>query len=101
MLSSPLGSDTLPPSADQPVPEIPATTQRYFTNTKRFKLIQTCDSCKQRKVKCDKARPSCGACRKSNRECSYTFSRDSHAKRARPLSDLELLHAELESIQSR
>ncbi|CAI2170140.1 14363_t:CDS:10 [Funneliformis geosporum] len=65
---------------------------------KRFKPIETCDNCKQRKVRCDKERPTCGTCRKSGRECTYDFSASS--KRGRPKTDVEILQEQIEDIQS-
>ncbi|KAG9296762.1 hypothetical protein G9A89_001395 [Geosiphon pyriformis] len=47
---------------------------RPITHPKRVKLVSTCDNCKNRKVRCDKTRPSCGACTKTARTCSYTYS---------------------------
>ncbi|RIA81070.1 hypothetical protein C1645_575993 [Glomus cerebriforme] len=52
-----------------------ATTYlRPLANAKRVKLVSTCDVCKNRKVRCDKERPECGTCRKTNRKCSYTYA---------------------------
>ncbi|KAF2110881.1 hypothetical protein BDV96DRAFT_500320 [Lophiotrema nucula] len=34
-----------------------------------------CDTCRQRKVKCDEKKPKCGACRKKDRACQYTFGK--------------------------
>lgn len=31
-----------------------------------------CQTCRSRKLKCDEAKPVCGACSKSSRECSYS-----------------------------
>ncbi|RIA87712.1 hypothetical protein C1645_273144 [Glomus cerebriforme] len=50
------------------------TYLRPLTNPKRVKLVSTCDVCKNRKVKCDKERPECGTCKKTNRKCSYTYA---------------------------
>ncbi|XPT04526.1 hypothetical protein M3J09_013602 [Ascochyta lentis] len=36
-----------------------------------------CDTCRQRKVKCDEEKPQCGACSKKDRPCSYTYGRAS------------------------
>ncbi|KAJ8117699.1 hypothetical protein OPT61_g1160 [Boeremia exigua] len=36
-----------------------------------------CDTCRQRKVKCDEKRPKCSACRKKDRICTYTYGRAS------------------------
>jgi hypothetical protein len=34
-------------------------------------LSVSCETCKQRKVKCDRGRPSCGWCLKNNQPCEY------------------------------
>ncbi|UPX12008.1 uncharacterized protein EKO05_0002586 [Ascochyta rabiei] len=36
-----------------------------------------CDTCRQRKVKCDEDKPQCGPCSKKDRPCSYTYGRAS------------------------
>ncbi|OAG02307.1 uncharacterized protein CC84DRAFT_1262264 [Paraphaeosphaeria sporulosa] len=36
-----------------------------------------CDTCRSRKVKCDEQRPKCGACRKRDRDCTYSFGKAS------------------------
>ncbi|KAJ4364018.1 hypothetical protein N0V83_009473 [Neocucurbitaria cava] len=36
-----------------------------------------CDTCRQRKVKCDEERPKCGACRKRDRPCIYSYGKAS------------------------
>ncbi|KAF2822519.1 hypothetical protein CC86DRAFT_357432 [Ophiobolus disseminans] len=36
-----------------------------------------CDTCRQRKVKCDEEKPKCGACRKKNRSCLYSYGKAS------------------------
>ncbi|KAH7406533.1 hypothetical protein DE146DRAFT_396212 [Phaeosphaeria sp. MPI-PUGE-AT-0046c] len=36
-----------------------------------------CDTCRQRKVKCDEERPKCGACRKKDRPCTYSYGKAS------------------------
>ncbi|KAF2124414.1 hypothetical protein P153DRAFT_350410 [Dothidotthia symphoricarpi CBS 119687] len=36
-----------------------------------------CDTCRQRKVKCDEERPKCGACRKKDRPCAYSYGKAS------------------------
>ncbi|GAP85745.1 putative fungal specific transcription factor [Rosellinia necatrix] len=41
-------------------------------NGKRKRLISvSCETCKQRKVKCDRGQPSCGWCRRNSVECAY------------------------------
>ncbi|CAG8475411.1 5165_t:CDS:10 [Paraglomus occultum] len=76
----------------QPVPQSTLIAQ------KRFKPIETCDNCKERKVKCDKGRPVCGTCKKTNRDCTYDYSASS--KRGRPKNEYELLQEQLEDIQT-
>lgn len=66
-----------------------------------------CSNCKQRRIKCDETRPSCGSCRKKGLSCSFNNSQghprpqnlDEHAQRpgnegtsVLPLGELELLH---------
>src|SRR2546423_1562901 len=34
-------------------------------------LSVSCETCKQRKVKCDRGQPSCGWCLKNNAACTY------------------------------
>jgi len=34
-------------------------------------LSVSCETCKQRKVKCDRGQPSCGWCQKNNQSCTY------------------------------
>ena len=84
----------IPPKIQPPI-NLPNTTSATH---KRFKPIETCDNCKQRKVKCDKERPVCGTCRKSKRECTYDFSASS--KRGRPKTEVEILAEQIEDIQS-
>ncbi|KAL6707001.1 hypothetical protein ACN47E_004951 [Coniothyrium glycines] len=36
-----------------------------------------CDTCRLRKVKCDEERPKCGACRKKDRPCIYSYGKAS------------------------
>ncbi|KAF1846184.1 uncharacterized protein K460DRAFT_377460 [Cucurbitaria berberidis CBS 394.84] len=37
--------------------------------------IGKCDTCRQRKVKCDEERPKCGACQKRDRPCTYSYGK--------------------------
>jgi len=79
----------------QPIPPIPQST---LIAQKRVKPIETCDNCKERKVKCDKERPVCGTCKKTKRDCTYDYSASS--KRGRPKNDYELLQEQIEDIQT-
>ncbi|CAH1761239.1 3012_t:CDS:2 [Entrophospora sp. SA101] len=77
------------------------TTNLFSTNdmlARRIKPIETCDNCKNRKVKCNKEKPICGTCNKTKRVCTYNFSASS--KRPRPKSELEILQEQVEDIQS-
>lgn len=51
-----------------------------MTISKQRRPRIVCDSCKRRKIKCDRLHPSCSQCVKSNLEssCSYTIQKDSN-----------------------
>ncbi|CAG8457012.1 9267_t:CDS:2 [Scutellospora calospora] len=76
---------------------------RPLTNTKRVKLVSTCDNCKGRKVRCDKERPECGTCKKTRRPCSYKYAeltetmRDQQGLRSQP--DSTFLQNQLNYLQ--
>ncbi|KAL1798453.1 hypothetical protein ACET3X_002490 [Alternaria dauci] len=36
-----------------------------------------CDTCRQRKVKCDEKRPKCSSCKKKDRPCTYSYGKAS------------------------
>ena len=69
--------------------------------TKRVKLVSTCDTCKNRKVKCDRVRPKCGTCKKTGRDCGYKYSDTTHEMResgARSRAELEYMKAQMEEL---
>src|SRR5205807_972073 len=82
-----------------------ATTYlRPLTNPKRVKLVSTCDVCKARKVKCDKERPECGTCKRTNRKCSYNYAQLTKSMRdkqsgMRSQSEKSFMETRLEGIQ--
>lgn len=39
-----------------------------------MRRLGKCDTCRQRKVKCDEKKPSCGGCQKGGRACNYPYS---------------------------
>lgn len=39
-----------------------------------MRRLGKCDACRQRKVKCDEKKPSCGGCLKGSRTCNYPYS---------------------------
>lgn len=41
---------------------------------KNKRVVSVCNSCKEKKLKCDKARPSCSRCLKSKKTCVYPFT---------------------------
>ncbi|KAG9287910.1 hypothetical protein G9A89_017505 [Geosiphon pyriformis] len=79
-----------------PTPLSASNNANTGTPIKRFKPIETCDHCKERKVKCDKERPVCGTCKRTKRECTYEFSASS--KRGRPKSELEILQEQIDDV---
>ncbi|KAF2626070.1 hypothetical protein BU25DRAFT_411903 [Macroventuria anomochaeta] len=38
-----------------------------------MRRLGKCDGCRQRKVKCDEKKPSCGGCQKGSRPCNYSY----------------------------
>ncbi|EXJ92054.1 hypothetical protein A1O3_00604 [Capronia epimyces CBS 606.96] len=44
---------------------------RDESRKRRRPMNVTCEACKQRKVKCDRARPSCGWCSRNDHPCEY------------------------------
>nr|CAG8488052.1 532_t:CDS:2 [Entrophospora candida] len=75
-----------------------------LTNPKRVKLVSTCDICKSRKVKCDKERPECGTCKRTNRKCSYNYAQLTKSMRdkqngMKSQNDKSYLDSCLEDIQ--
>src|SRR5689334_15569677 len=70
---------------------------------KRVKLVSTCDTCKNRKVKCDRVRPKCGTCKKTGRECGYKYSDTTHEMResgARSRAELEYMKAQVQELMN-
>lgn len=39
-----------------------------------MRRLGKCDVCRQRKVKCDEKKPSCGGCQRGSRTCNYPYS---------------------------
>ncbi|CAI2190509.1 6853_t:CDS:10 [Funneliformis geosporum] len=82
-----------------------STYLRPLANPKRVKLVSTCDVCKNRKVKCDKERPECGTCKKTNRKCSYTYAAFTESIREkqnglRSQADSSFLQTQLNYLQN-
>lgn len=47
---------------------------RVVKTYKSKRVISVCNSCKEKKLKCDKVRPSCSRCLKSKKICVYPFT---------------------------
>ncbi|KAF8609310.1 hypothetical protein BDV93DRAFT_518151 [Ceratobasidium sp. AG-I] len=69
---------------------------RFVTNHHKERVLHRgtgCHTCRQRKVKCDGQRPSCGRCTKSHADCSY----DEEIKK----SKITVLRDEIAMLRSR
>ncbi|KAH0563167.1 hypothetical protein GP486_002264 [Trichoglossum hirsutum] len=49
----------------------PFITTTYPPRRKAIRAAQACDTCRQRKAKCDEGRPSCGFCKEAGLACVY------------------------------
>lgn len=62
-------------SADETTPAVPSSSQNGSVATKKRKRAKyqktSCELCKARKVKCDRAEPACSWCARHNRTCVY------------------------------
>lgn len=56
------------------------------------RVTTTCESCRSRKVKCDKVHPRCGPCAKHGLECIFVHER---FKRGPRKGELERLRAQV------
>lgn len=59
-----------PVPASTPKVAIPRLAGSDFTPGRR-RSARACEPCRQRKIKCDGIRPSCGQCAYQNHSCSY------------------------------
>lgn len=60
-------------------------------------VITACQSCRSRKVKCDKVHPQCGPCEKHSFECVFVHER---RKRGPRKGELERLKAQVSTFVS-
>ena len=60
---------------------ISATTKspEISTNASRLKRA-TCNSCRERKVRCDREKPECGRCKRMAQACTYSSSNEETAQ---------------------
>ncbi|CEJ55099.1 hypothetical protein PMG11_01376 [Penicillium brasilianum] len=73
------------------IPRLAAPT----TSRGRRRSVRACESCRQRKIKCDGVRPTCGQCTYHNDRCQYE-----DVKRVRDQKMLELLAKRTERYES-
>ncbi|KAI8605604.1 hypothetical protein EDD21DRAFT_125430 [Dissophora ornata] len=60
-----------------------------------------CDQCRRRKTKCDQARPTCGPCLYAGlMECTFLLGKPPAPKRKKAQTEVEILEARLETIES-
>ncbi|KAF9581120.1 hypothetical protein BGW38_001979, partial [Lunasporangiospora selenospora] len=68
---------------------------------KRTAVVLGCDQCRRRKTKCDQVRPTCGPCLYAGlMECTFLLGKTPASKRKKPTSEVEILEARLETIES-
>ncbi|KAF9100458.1 hypothetical protein BGX27_000404, partial [Mortierella sp. AM989] len=68
---------------------------------KRTAVVLGCDQCRRRKTKCDQGRPTCGPCLYAGlMECTFLLGKTPASKRKKPHSEVEILEARLENIES-
>lgn len=63
-------------------------------NRGRRRLARACEPCRQRKIKCDGAKPTCGHCAYQGSECTYE-----DVKRVRDQKELKLLGQRVEQYE--
>jgi hypothetical protein len=62
------------------------------------KKIISCIQCRRRKLKCDRAKPSCGTCARLQHQCVYPEGRMKSTTKRRNVKDLEARLAQVESL---
>ncbi|KAJ5392480.1 hypothetical protein N7509_007970 [Penicillium cosmopolitanum] len=63
-------------------------------NRGRRRSARACEACRQRKIKCDGVKPTCGQCNYHNNQCSYE-----DVKRVREQKELQLLGHRVEHYE--
>ncbi|KAF9285541.1 hypothetical protein BGZ68_003767 [Mortierella alpina] len=78
---------------------LPATAVK--PKKKRAPVVLGCDQCRRRKTKCDQARPTCGPCVYAGlMECTFLLGKTPVPKRKKAHTEVEILEARLETIES-
>ncbi|KIW16916.1 hypothetical protein PV08_04106 [Exophiala spinifera] len=60
-----------PPATPGPYVQPPYYDPNYQQRRKPVRAAQACDSCRQRKAKCDEGRPECQHCKDNGLKCTY------------------------------
>ncbi|MCJ1413767.1 hypothetical protein MMC32_000091 [Xylographa parallela] len=70
---------------------------------KNTRALQACDTCRNRKAKCDEGKPICGYCKDNNQQCRYKEVAPPKADRAQKeiMDQLKLLNEKIERIETR
>ncbi|KAF9912162.1 hypothetical protein EC991_000572 [Linnemannia zychae] len=78
-----------------------STTDPQKPKKKKSSGILGCDQCRRRKTKCDQAKPTCGPCIHAGlMECTSLLGKPPPPKRKKPQTEVGILEARLESIES-
>ncbi|KAI9235227.1 MAG: hypothetical protein BYD32DRAFT_62650 [Podila humilis] len=78
------------------------STSAIKPKKKRTAVVLGCDQCRRRKTKCDQGRPTCGPCLYAGlMECTFLLGKTPASKRKKPTSEVEVLEARLETIESK
>jgi hypothetical protein len=70
------------------LPERSVTSAGCSTNEKHPEVL-SCVTCRARKLRCDREKPTCARCAKLNSECVYPESRRKAASKRRNVRELE------------
>lgn len=93
-LPTPGPIDNIPPVPANAKVAIPRLSAPSSTRGRR-RSTRACEPCRQRKIKCDGARPACGPCAYHNNRCTYE-----DVKRIRDQKMLELLSQRVEGYEN-
>lgn len=106
--NAPMNLGMLPPYPSNPIPQDPEGPSNSYgnkvaiprivaptTNRGRRRSARACEACRQRKIKCDGVKPTCGQCSYHNNQCSYE-----DVKRVRDQKELKFLGQRVENYEN-